>query len=85
MLPFSAENGLLKAILRALFESKRFSDKALWRSDPRILRPGTVYANTYVALAIAESCPLITTDRKLVNLLAQTPLTPTTVWIEDLA
>jgi predicted nucleic acid-binding protein len=44
----------------------------------------TLYDSLYVALADSLGCPLVTADRRFVNVMAGTPLGRSVVWIEDI-
>lgn len=45
----------------------------------------SLYDSIYVALAVAQSCQLVTADRKLFAALADTPLESNLLWVEALA
>jgi predicted nucleic acid-binding protein len=43
----------------------------------------TVYDSLYLALAVHESCPMVTADRKLYEAIRVGPLSPHAVWVEE--
>ncbi len=44
---------------------------------------GTVYDSVYLALAVVESCPMITADRKLYSRVKRSSFASNVLWVED--
>ena len=45
----------------------------------------TVYDSLYLALAVSRRCRLVTADRRLYDALRRGPLTPSLLWVEEVA
>ena len=77
--------GIIEAFRRLSihrYDSKLFFGKA-WSIAERFGR--SFYDSLYLAIAKAESCPVITADLKLYNALKNGPLRKTVLWVEDIA
>jgi predicted nucleic acid-binding protein len=75
-----------QASLAALRDSTHLEESASLVNaafDIAIAHHRSVYDSLYVALALRETCQLVTADRRLYNALSL-PLRDTMLWIEDL-
>ncbi|MFL6196412.1 MAG: type II toxin-antitoxin system VapC family toxin [Thermoanaerobaculia bacterium] len=63
-----------------VFLSERLRNSA-WEIASRFDR--SFYDSLYLALALKQSCPMVTADRRLYNALQGTPLAQHLLWVED--